>query len=172
MVAKDRQRNEQAFHNRQARERAAHFRQPESLIFDDDFYLDHETWVRPAIHQLGDVRAMPVLDFGCGHGMAAVVLARRGARVTAFDLSYGYLDEARARARANAVPVDFVKADGENLPFADRSAPPRRGKGRAGAVARPSFRRSCRFLRALGRKPAPHLGSGKLAISRKGTYSR
>jgi len=64
---------------------------------------------------------MPVLDFGCGHGMAAVVLARRGARVTAFDLSNGYLDEARARARANAVPVDFVKADGESLPFADHS---------------------------------------------------
>jgi SAM-dependent methyltransferase len=61
------------------------------------------------------------LDFGCGHGMAAVVLARLGARVTAFDLSPGYLAEARLRARANGVRVAFVQADGECLPFADHA---------------------------------------------------
>jgi len=121
MLAPDRLKNEQAFHDRQARARSAHFSQPAALVFDDDAYLDHETWVRPAFHLLGEVRNMPVLDFGCGHGMAAVVLARRGARVTAFDLSHGYLDEARQRARANAVSVNFVQADGERLPFADHS---------------------------------------------------
>jgi SAM-dependent methyltransferase len=121
MLAPDRLQNERAFHDRQARERSAHFQQSESLVLADDAYLDHETWVRPAFQQLGDVRDQTVLDFGCGHGMAAVVLARRGARVTAFDLSHGYLDEARARARANQVHIDFVKADGERLPFADHS---------------------------------------------------
>jgi SAM-dependent methyltransferase len=121
MLAPDRLRNEQTFHDRQARQRAPQFHQPGSLIFQDDQYLDHETWVRPAMCQLGEVRNMPVLDFGCGHGMAAVVLARRGARVTAFDLSHGYLDEARARARANGVTIHFVRADGERLPFADHS---------------------------------------------------
>jgi SAM-dependent methyltransferase len=49
------------------------------------------------------------------------VLARRGACVTAFDLSPGYLAEAQARARANDVAVAFVQADGERLPFADDS---------------------------------------------------
>src|SRR5438128_283229 len=112
MSAPDRLKNEQAFHDRQARERSVQFQQAEALVFADDEYLDHETWVRPAFQQLGEVRDEPVLDFGCGHGMAAVVLARRGARVTAFDLSHGYLDEALARARANNVSVDFVKADG------------------------------------------------------------
>jgi SAM-dependent methyltransferase len=62
-----------------------------------------------------------VLDFGCGHGMASVVLARQGAQVTAFDLSAGYLSEARRRAEANGVSVDLVQADGERLPFADGS---------------------------------------------------
>jgi SAM-dependent methyltransferase len=53
--------------------------------------------------------------------MAAVVLARRGAAVTAFDLSPGYVREAGARAAANGVSVRFVVADGEHLPFADHS---------------------------------------------------
>src|SRR5262249_32303939 len=73
--------------------------------------------LRPA----GDVSGLDVLDYGCGHGMAAVVLARRGARVTAFDLSPRYVAEATARARANGVDVAFLQADGEPLPFADGS---------------------------------------------------
>jgi len=113
---------EQRFHDRQARERAEEFtRRPDRLSFSDALYLDHETWIRPAFARLGDIQGLRVLDFGCGHGMAAVVLARHGARVTAFDLSQGYLDEARRRARANEVTIDFVAADGQLLPFADAS---------------------------------------------------
>jgi ubiquinone/menaquinone biosynthesis C-methylase UbiE len=70
---------------------------------------------------LGDVSGLRVLDYGCGHAMASVILARRGAKVTAFDLSAGYLAEARRRARANHVAIDFVQADGERLPFAANS---------------------------------------------------
>jgi len=114
--------SEAAFHDRQAEERAATFlRQPEQLQFEDDAYLNHETWIRPATDQLGHMQGLRALDFGCGHGMAAVVLARRGAKVTAFDLSWGYLSEARKRARANSVDVHFVQANGERLPFADAS---------------------------------------------------
>ena len=120
MSATDRLHSELAFHDRQARERAAAFAaDPRRLRFDDDAYLDHETWMRPAFARLGDVRGLRVLDYGCGHGMAAVVLARRGARVTGFDLSPGYLEEAHARAAANGVAVAFAQADGERLPFAD-----------------------------------------------------
>jgi SAM-dependent methyltransferase len=116
----DRLTSEQHFHDQQARQRAAQrVGQPDSLQFDDECYLNHESWIRPALTQLGDIRDRPVLDFGCGHGMAAVVLARRGARVTAFDLSRSYLEEASARAAANGVHVHFVQADGERLPFAD-----------------------------------------------------
>jgi SAM-dependent methyltransferase len=68
--------------------------------------------------QLGHLAGLQVLDYGCGHGMAAVVMARRGARVTALDLSHGYLQEARLRAKANRVFIDVVRADGEHLPFA------------------------------------------------------
>ena len=120
MKTKDRLTSETAFHDQQAQERAVTFlRQPDRLQFADDAYLDHETWIRPAFDELGDLTGLRTLDFGCGHGMAAVVMARRGARVTAFDLSWSYLAEARQRVRANDVQVDFVQANGERLPFAD-----------------------------------------------------
>lgn len=121
-TAADRLATEQLFHDRQAADRAATFRRdPAGLAFADDDYLGHETWVRPAFDKLGDLRGKRVLDYGCGHGMAAVVLARRGATVTAFDLSPGYVREAEERAAANGVSVRFVVADGERLPFADQS---------------------------------------------------
>jgi SAM-dependent methyltransferase len=92
-----------------------------ALRFADDTWLDHETWIRPSIDRLGTVADLPVLDYGCGHGMASVVLARRGARVTAFDLSGRYLAEARRRAAANEVTIEFFQADAEHLPFAEGS---------------------------------------------------
>lgn len=121
MIAMDRLVSEQTFHDRQACERAPSFGDVNALRFSDDAYLDHETWIRPALARLGDVTGLPVLDYGCGHGMAAVVLARRGGRVTAFDLSPGYLIEARRRAQANDVLIEFLQADAERLPFADSS---------------------------------------------------
>lgn len=116
MTALDRLDAERQFHDRQAAERAVNVR----LRFADDDYLDHETWIRPAFARLGDVRGKRVLDYGCGHGMAAVVLARAGGDVTAFDLSPGYVAEACQRAVANGVEVRTLVADAEHLPFPDR----------------------------------------------------
>lgn len=122
MTSTNRLSAEQAFHDRQACQRSVTFtRSPEGLCFTDAAYLDHETWIRPAFAQLGNLNNLDVLDFGCGHGMAAVVLARNGARVTALDLSPGYLTEAYSRTRANGLRIDFVQADGERLPFAAAS---------------------------------------------------
>ncbi len=122
MNATERLISEREFHDAQAAGRAKHFDVHRAeLRFEDDEYLDHETWIRPAFNKLGDLRGKAVLDFGCGHGMATVVLARAGADVTAFDLSPGYVNEARERAAANGVRAAFVVADGEQLPFADGS---------------------------------------------------
>ncbi len=108
--------SERVFHDRQAADRAAVLG-ADRLRFTDAVFLDHETWVRPAFATLGDLRGKRALDYGCGHGMAAVTLARAGADVTAFDLSPGYVAETRRRATANGVSVRGVVADGEYLPF-------------------------------------------------------
>src|SRR5262249_52390308 len=76
--------SERLFHDHPAHERSPTFTPPpDALSVDAPAYLDHETWIRPALARLGDVRGLHVLDYGCGHGMASVVLARRGARATA-----------------------------------------------------------------------------------------
>lgn len=122
MPATDRLRREREYHDQQARARAVTFaRQPHRLEFSDAEYLDHESWIRPAFARLGDVRGKAVLDWGCGHGMAAVVLARGGAAVTACDLSAGYVAEARQRAQANGVQVRCLVADAQRLPIDDQS---------------------------------------------------
>lgn len=112
---------ERRFHDGQAADRARTLTAADALRFADADYLDHETWVGPAFARLGPLASKSALDYGCGHGMAAVVLARAGATVSAFDLSPGYVNEAQARAAANGVSVNCVVAAGEELPFADNS---------------------------------------------------
>jgi 2-polyprenyl-3-methyl-5-hydroxy-6-metoxy-1,4-benzoquinol methylase len=112
---------EQLFHDEQARERASSFVAAAQLVFADAEYLDHETWIRPAMAKLEPLRGKQVLDYGCGHGMASVVLARSGAEVSAFDVSSGYVEEAKRRATVNGVSVAFHVADAHSLPFEDAS---------------------------------------------------
>jgi SAM-dependent methyltransferase len=120
LTGTDRRDCEQRFHDEQAAERAESFHSGQAdLVFRDEDYLDHETWVRPAFERLGSLAGKSALDYGCGHGMAAVVMARAGARVSAFDLSPGYVRETRERARANGVRIECLAADGEDLPFPD-----------------------------------------------------
>src|SRR5438874_9927257 len=101
-AATDRVSLERLFHDQQARGRAETFRRRrDDLQFSDDEYLDHESWIRPAFAKLGPLAGKRALDYGCGHGMAAVVMARHGANVSAFDLSEDYLAEVARRAMAN-----------------------------------------------------------------------
>ncbi|MBX3606988.1 MAG: methyltransferase domain-containing protein [Piscinibacter sp.] len=62
-----------------------------------------------------------VLDVAAGTGNASLAAARRFAHVTSTDLQSLLLDKGRERARAEALPVTFIVADAEELPFADAS---------------------------------------------------
>jgi ubiquinone/menaquinone biosynthesis C-methylase UbiE len=62
-----------------------------------------------------------VLDIGTATGNVAIAAARRGAHVTAVDITPRMLELARAHADLAGVHVEFVEADAEDLPLpADR----------------------------------------------------
>ena len=61
--------------------------------------------------ELGADRSKRILDIGCGTGRHAIELARRGYRVTGFDLSEAQLQRARDKAAEAGVVVDFQRRD-------------------------------------------------------------
>jgi SAM-dependent methyltransferase len=68
------------------------------------------TGVQPGMH---------VLDVAAGNGNFAIAAARRGARVTATDLTPRMVELGRARTDAANQEVEWREADAEDLPFAD-----------------------------------------------------
>ena len=62
-----------------------------------------------------------VLDVGTGPGFYAIILAGRGYRVTAVDLSEAMLGEARRNAGPLAARIDFRRMDAQALDFPDGS---------------------------------------------------
>jgi len=61
--------------------------------------------------ELGHDHSKRILDIGCGTGRHAIELARRGYRVTGFDLSESQLRRAREKAAEAGVSVDFPRRD-------------------------------------------------------------
>jgi len=58
-----------------------------------------------------------MLDVGCGAGQIAIPAARAGARVTGVDIAANLIAQARARAQAEGVDVQFDEGDAEALPY-------------------------------------------------------
>ena len=57
-----------------------------------------------------------VLDIACGTGNVTIPLARRGARATGLDMMPHLLEEARARAAREGLPIRFDEGFAETLP--------------------------------------------------------
>ena len=64
---------------------------------------------------------MSVLDVAAGNGNFASAVARRGAKVTATDITPKMVDLGRARTAAGGLTIEWSEADAEKLPFADES---------------------------------------------------
>lgn len=71
------------------------------------------------LERIGPPSGLRILDVGCGDGVLAVELARRGAIVAGVDISGEMIAAARRRAQSGALRIDFKRASAQALPFAD-----------------------------------------------------
>jgi SAM-dependent methyltransferase len=60
---------------------------------------------------------MKVLDVACGTGNQSIPAARTGAQVTGLDIAPNLLEQARQRAQAENLKIEFVEGDAEKLPY-------------------------------------------------------
>ncbi len=90
-----------------------------------DYPLMVDTFLLPVGERLVDACGMApgsrVLDIAAGTDNASLPAARRGAHVTASDLTPALLEKGRARAESEGLELEWVEADAENLPFASES---------------------------------------------------
>lgn len=73
------------------------------------------------VARLGLTPGERVLDVACGSGNLAIPAARAGAVVTGVDIAPNLLAQARARAAAEGLHVQFEEGDAEALLYADAS---------------------------------------------------
>lgn len=62
-----------------------------------------------------------LLDVACGSGNLALPAARAGAIVTGVDIAPNLVEQARARAAAENLAIQFDEGDAEQLPYGDAS---------------------------------------------------
>ena len=80
-------------------------------------------WVNtPAfLAMLPAIAGLRGLDIGCGEGGNTRELARRGAAMTALDMSPTFLRHAREAEVAEPLGIEYVRADAACVPFADEA---------------------------------------------------
>lgn len=76
-------------------------------------------WKEYAMYLLGDIKGKKILDYGCGGGEDSICLAKKGAFVTAFDVSQEAVKLTMLRAKENNVhdKVNTVVMSGNKLNF-------------------------------------------------------
>jgi len=62
-----------------------------------------------------------LLDVACGAGQIAIPAARAGIKATGLDIAPNWIEQARARATAEGLAVQFDEGDAEQLPYEDAS---------------------------------------------------
>lgn len=66
-------------------------------------------------------RGARLLDVACGAGQIAIPAARMGIHATGVDIATNWIEQARARAKAEGLSATFDEGDAEQLPYPDAS---------------------------------------------------
>jgi SAM-dependent methyltransferase len=62
---------------------------------------------------------MQVLDVACGTGNLAILAAQAGARTCGLDIAGNLIGQARKRAEAAGLAIEFIEGDAEAIPYPD-----------------------------------------------------
>jgi ubiquinone/menaquinone biosynthesis C-methylase UbiE len=73
------------------------------------------------LDMLPNVRGLQGLDVGCGEGYNTRLVAQRGARLTALDISPVFIAQAEELERAIPLGIRYLLASGSHIPFTDNS---------------------------------------------------
>ena len=105
----------------------AEWEQADRLPKTEDDFIEIESyvlrtgpWLRRWFENV-DLCGKTCIDIGSGSGIFSSMLARRGARVVAVDLTETGITLTHETARVFGVPIDIVRADVEHAPFAANS---------------------------------------------------
>lgn len=92
-----------------------------SLVYDKKEAYLNSFEKNKVLALLGDVKNKKILDVGAGTGRLAIPLARRGAAVTACDISKEMLARLKNKIKTKIKNLEIVEGDAEVLPFADQT---------------------------------------------------
>lgn len=101
----------------------AAFKEAQKTVWSLGEFADIAHMIRPASETILDKAGVEsgdkLLDVACGTGNLAIPAAKRGATVTAMDITPKLVQIARAEATEAGLPIDFSEGDAEDLAYAD-----------------------------------------------------
>lgn len=93
----------------------------DDVLVDESFEACTSPENRLILKKLGDIKGKKILDLGCGMGEAAVYFAKRGADVTATDISKGMLQVVMEVARKHSVSLKARQSYSHKIDFDDET---------------------------------------------------
>jgi ubiquinone/menaquinone biosynthesis C-methylase UbiE len=85
-----------------------------------DVYRNHVN-TPSFLDMLPEVKNLNGLDVGCGEGYNTRLIAKKGAKMTAIDISKTFIKYAKEKERETPLGITYKVASATNLPFEDQS---------------------------------------------------
>lgn len=93
----------------------------DEVMVDESFEACTSPENRIILRKLGDIKGKKLLDLGCGAGEAAVYFAKKGADVTAVDVSDGMLNMVKRVAERHNVNLQTKQSYSHKIDFNDET---------------------------------------------------
>ena len=93
----------------------------DEVIVDELFEASTSPENRIIIKKIGNIKGKKILELGCGAGEASVYFAKKGAEVTATDISNGMLEVVQKLAKEHNVTLLTKQSVSDNIDFGDET---------------------------------------------------